>query len=387
MHSINVLPPPFGKADVSTSGGRKVRNSNLELYRIIVMLLIIAHHFVVNSGLTGHIIENGDYSAKSGAMMFFGAFGKTGINCFVLITGYFMSGSNITLAKFVKLYGQMVFYSLIISMIFFISGHDALTARSAVDYVCKIFPARSISDNFGGCFMVFYLCLPFLIVFVKALTRRQHFLLICLLLLFYTLLPMFPKFSVRFNYVEWFSILFVVASYIRRYNALDGVRHSYWGWATLGLLLGYGLFCVAVMNNVADEKKFGYVFHFVSDSNKVLAFALALCSFMWFKGLKIRQSRLINALGASTFGVLLIHANSDTMRQWLWVEKVKVVDSFIKYDTADMLLYAAACVVVIFMACASIDIVRSRFIERPLNSCIERAVRRVQKHIGPKLPR
>lgn len=85
MHSINVLPP-FGKADVSTSGGRKVRNSNLELYRIIVMLLIIAHHFVVNSGLTGHIIENGDYSAKSGAMMFFGAFGKTGINCFVLIT-------------------------------------------------------------------------------------------------------------------------------------------------------------------------------------------------------------------------------------------------------------------------------------------------------------
>lgn len=29
----------------------KERNSNLELYRIIVMLLIIAHHYVVNSGL------------------------------------------------------------------------------------------------------------------------------------------------------------------------------------------------------------------------------------------------------------------------------------------------------------------------------------------------
>jgi hypothetical protein len=30
---------------------KKARNSNLELYRIIVMMLIVAHHYVVNSGL------------------------------------------------------------------------------------------------------------------------------------------------------------------------------------------------------------------------------------------------------------------------------------------------------------------------------------------------
>ena len=32
-------------------GERGQRNSNLELYRIIVMLLIVSHHFVVNSGV------------------------------------------------------------------------------------------------------------------------------------------------------------------------------------------------------------------------------------------------------------------------------------------------------------------------------------------------
>lgn len=32
---------------------QKVRNSNLELYRIITMLAIVAHHYVVNSGLMG----------------------------------------------------------------------------------------------------------------------------------------------------------------------------------------------------------------------------------------------------------------------------------------------------------------------------------------------
>lgn len=30
----------------------KVRDSNLELMRIILMLLIVAHHYVVNSGVT-----------------------------------------------------------------------------------------------------------------------------------------------------------------------------------------------------------------------------------------------------------------------------------------------------------------------------------------------
>lgn len=31
---------------------KKTRDSNLELFRIVTMILIIAHHYVVNSGLT-----------------------------------------------------------------------------------------------------------------------------------------------------------------------------------------------------------------------------------------------------------------------------------------------------------------------------------------------
>lgn len=79
----------------------KIRESNLELYRIIVMLLIVAHHYVVNSGLTsiGGPISSNPISLKSLFLLLFGAWGKTGINCFVLITGYFMCKSQITLKK------------------------------------------------------------------------------------------------------------------------------------------------------------------------------------------------------------------------------------------------------------------------------------------------
>ena len=37
----------------------RVRNTNLELYRIIAMLLIVAHHYVVNSGVMPQMIADG----------------------------------------------------------------------------------------------------------------------------------------------------------------------------------------------------------------------------------------------------------------------------------------------------------------------------------------
>lgn len=67
----------------------KERESGIELLRIVAMLMIIAHHFVNNSGIS-HLY---DYSHPSWRMFFlvvWGMWGKTAINAFVLITGYFM---------------------------------------------------------------------------------------------------------------------------------------------------------------------------------------------------------------------------------------------------------------------------------------------------------
>lgn len=63
------------------------------------MLLIVAHHYVVNSGLMGMIADE-PLSGRSIFFYLFGAGGKTGINCFLLITGYFMCASQITASKF-----------------------------------------------------------------------------------------------------------------------------------------------------------------------------------------------------------------------------------------------------------------------------------------------
>ena len=96
-----ITPPHQSVVAQDVATGKKQRSSNLELYRIICMIMIVAHHYMANSGLS----SNGgplmlDYSSsKSMFLTIFGAWGKTGINCFMMITGYFMCNSKITIRK------------------------------------------------------------------------------------------------------------------------------------------------------------------------------------------------------------------------------------------------------------------------------------------------
>lgn len=76
------------------------------------------------------------------------------------------------------------------------------------------------------------------------------------------------------------------------------------------------------------------------------------------KDMQIPQSRLINAMGGATFGVLLIHANSDAMRQWLWRETVDCVGHY-----GEGLLYSVATIIIVFVVCGILDILRNHLVE------------------------
>lgn len=106
-----------------------------------------------------------------------------------------------------------------------------------------------------------------------------------------------------------------------------------------------------------------FPYRMLSDSNVILALLTAVCSFMWFKNIKLPQSKYTNMVGGSTFGVLLIHANSDTMRRWLWQDLLNNVGH---YEDEYFWLRPIVLVVSIFVACIIIDQLRIVFVERPL---------------------
>lgn len=299
---------------------KKERKSNLELLRIVTMIIIIAHHYVVNSGLFDLVTTSNEFSYNNIFLLIFGWGGKTAINCFVLITGYFMCKSHISVKKFIKLIGEFYFYAIIINMIFLLTGYSDFSIKEILKI---IFPFFNITTNFTICFILFYLFIPFLNIFIKNINEKEHITLIVLLLIIYTILPTFANANVSFNYITWFIVLYMIASYLRLYSKPFFSSTKLWLILTLSFLLisWISILCIYYVNCKYTISVYPY--YFISDSNKFLAVITALSSFMLFKNLNIKQSKIINTIAASTFGVLLIHANSDTMRQWLWKDTLK----------------------------------------------------------------
>lgn len=122
------------------------RESGLELYRIIAMLLIVAHHYVVNSGLLDVMYES-PLEGKAVFMFLFGMWGKTGINCFVLITGYFMCTSRITIRKFLKLLLVVYFYRIVIYVALSMAGYNDVSLSGIVKLLLPVIGIYPISKN------------------------------------------------------------------------------------------------------------------------------------------------------------------------------------------------------------------------------------------------
>lgn len=339
---------------------KKPRSSNLELYRIMCMLMIVAHHYVVNSGLTleGEPLREDFTSGNSLFLSLFGAWGKTGINCFLMITGYFMCTSKITFRKFLKMMGQIYLYRWVFFAIFLITGYESITVSRMVKL---IMPIWNIDNGFVSCFIVFWLTIPFLSILVQNMNQRQHQLLLILTLGVYTICGTLPGFSIAFNYVSWFGVIFFVASYIRLYPHPVFERRSLWGWMTL-LSIALAMASIIGLRLLFGERtKLGY--NFVSDSNKFFAVAIAVCSFLWFKNMNLKYSKVINAIGAATFGVLLIHANSNAMRQWLWKDTLDVVGHY-SLPIGGLVLYSFGVVLAVFIICNLIDQLRIVTVEK-----------------------
>lgn len=337
----------------------KERDSNLELFRIIMMLSIVAHHYVVNSGLSPLVAET-PYEWRNYFLLLFGMWGKIGINCFVLITGYFMCKSDITVRKFLMLLFEVVFYNIACYSIFLLTNYESVSLKGLY-YALN--PISSITDGFTSCFLVYYLLIPFLNVLVNNLSSRQHTILVILCIFFFSLMDHVPGFKFRFNYVGWFCVLHVIASYIRFYQKdfkLFSSRGIY--LVLLGMTIAIlGVMLPAWGRNLGLPFD-GWIYRWVSDSNAFLAVISSVLLFVGFKNIHIGQSKIINTIASSTFGVLLIHANSNTMRRWLWGDVCQNVEWF---NSPWMPLHAIGCVLAIYVACIIIDKIRICLIEKP----------------------
>ena len=133
---------------------------------------------------------------------------------------------------------------------------------------------------------------------------------------------------------------------------------------SIGIAIAINILSIYLTNLTGNMTYMSFRGHFMDDSNMPLAFIIGLAAFLTFKNILKFYSKTINFLAAGTFGVLCIHASSDTMRQWLWQDVCNVPD-MLHAPVGTLILQALIIPIIIFITCTLIDSLRRRYIERP----------------------
>ena len=336
--------------------GTGKRNIPLEWLRIVSMLMIILLHSIADSGFADSLTPG---SALYYWEEFLYAMVQVCVNCFVLISGYFLVTSKFRPGKLLSLWAEVVFYGFFIKLIVMIGGGITFSLPSLLSCFLPVLTGRYwfVTIYFG-----LYLIAPFLNIGLCAMTKRQHqALLAVLFVLFSVMVSVWPGFAGMNSGggwgLAWFAVLYVFAAYLRLHYTPAGksgrfvliffacpviMTAALWAAQTLGLS--------ALERIAANWQRYDSVFAFAA----TLALMLA---FLNWKGTESETvNRAVVRISSATFGVYLIHAHANLCTEEMW-GRLGIVSGM---EHAGWPLYQLAVVLGIFIVCAVIDLLRQK---------------------------
>lgn len=351
--------------DLASNTRGVLRDSNIELYRIILMLLIIAHHYVVNSGIP----EIFDFEHIAGNMVFaqiIGMWGKTVINCFSIITGYFMVKSNTTLKKFTRLFLQVEFYYVFFYFLFLVTGYAQFSIKEMLKTL--LWFIYEPGNLYVGTYVIFYCLVPFINILIRNMSVKQYRLLLLLLITYFTVFSSIFK-NETFDFLGVMAMCYLIGGYIRLYSNKnwDNIKIGAIG-TTLSMVIAIlSIIVVDVFGARLGFTNWGYM---VFDSNKLFAVSTGISSFILFKSLKIKENTIINGFAATTFGILLFHANGWPMRNFLWKTLFRNAEF---YQKSMFPLRTILIILVVFLCGAVFEWCRKKIFEKPILNFVYRS--------------
>lgn len=335
---------------------KRERNCSLDLLRIISMLMI----------LTLHYLGKGNALAVQSNMRYIVWFMEIAcmisVNLYVLISGYFLIDSKFKIKKFIKLWIEVLFYSITMFIVAIIS--------------CKGIPSYGIGATFLPIslkiywfitvYLLMYLLSPYLNILIKGMNQKSHTLLIAINVFIFSvmvlILPEGALLDITNGYgIIWFIILYLVAAYIRKY--LDNFKPKkiylilIYIFITLICMLSKTIGSNVFSNSTEILTRIDRIYQY----NSVLTFISSLCVFFIFKGLNIKGkniSKFIGTVASCTFAVYLIHENVY-MRETLYkgiFNSLKYAESGILYFILNYIFFTIS----VFTACVIIDLVRQK---------------------------
>ncbi|OFI48677.1 hypothetical protein BG261_07225 [Floricoccus tropicus] len=333
----------------------KKRDSRFELLRIITMLMIIVHHLIVHGVFKSGMIKDGLPGTHPFALYKLIAMGgKPAVILFILISGYFQINVELNIKNIVKLWLQVLFYSVGIAyiLIFFnlIPNNTPL-----MQYW---FPVSTVRYGFFTDYFKLILLSPFIKIMIKSLKEKQLLYLIIIGIVMGYIVPtaFFQENQREFtSYFFRFVIIFIIGAYLKIYGHERFIKNKK---IIILFLLSLPVLFLNFTQIISEFQKLN-----VKNSSAFLNFGyinliIALLIFILFCSLPSFSNNLINFVSKQVFGVYLFH-DHILMRKVLWFNLFDV-RKFIGHGSLNFIVQSAKAVLLIFIIGSVIDYVREK---------------------------
>lgn len=345
------------------AGGKRM--ANVELLRILAMVMVVVMHFLSHSG---SLVETGSSLSSvriTGTLL--EMFCLVAVNTYVFISGYFGVKSTFKPSKAIKLLGQIWFYAILIPVVLVSAGVPTLGYSEGnlniYGLIQYLFPIETEHYWFATAYFMLYLLTPVLGAAVKSMSKKQlQITLGGLLILFSGIKSLCPLMLTvdKYGYdLAWFICVYLVAAYFGLYGLAFFEKK---GWLVYGIsaLASFGI-QMAMWFLCRRSGSFEYYFTVPFHYNFILCLTGAIGLFYGFLHIKIKEGKLaeiIRRLGALSFGIYLLHEHIDLRALWYgWL------GGFINPGGKQGLLYFFLelffCIVILFAAGIFIDWLRS----------------------------
>ena len=329
-----------------------VRSSNIELLRLVCMLMVVVLHFNNNGANTGIVNMPELLTERLTWGFLIESLCLVAVNCFVLISGYF--AIKLKVRSLLKFYLQCFFIGLL-TYLLYIGVTDGFTSWGNID---GIFTARIMTERLmafthnGWWFVVSYVGLMLLSPILNSAVdnlndkRLLHSLVLFSIVILY--LGWYHKVEVT-NYgnsLISFIWIYLLGRYIGKHVQIESIRKYRWLW-----LAGYLISALVLFGMIMLRYHFSIEMHYPLDYNNPFVVVAAMMLLFFFLSFSFR-SKVINGIASSVFAAYLIQESCYFGHEWLYPQ---MREMFVHVSDGWRILALLGISIVFMLLCVLVD--------------------------------
>lgn len=325
------------------------RNSNIELLRLVLIAFVVLLHFN-NDSMGGAFVHVRNLPIDNLALHFFESIGICAVNCFMVVSGFFLyTNTKIKFGKVLDILLIVIFYNYVdyFSRVAFAEGN--LSLKSIVG--CA-FPA----NYFAIFYLICYIFSPYISRVYRERSDKQADFLTAIIVVIFVVVPTCLDMAIDWHVftpgflspvslsgngagytIVQFMACLSLGMWIRKRN-IQVKTYALWAiYLVSSLILTIGI------------KKFPSLYNYCS----VLTVINAVCLFLLFRKIRI-QNTAVNFAAKSCFAIFCIHTGGFANGLW---RQYFITEEHLSSGIVTTLLWTFISVSVMFFSCLILSII------------------------------